>query len=67
MAAWLGVSIKAVEGHLKAKRPRPVVLKTALVIVAKLGAVTTVGLEPTNLLVGVGFISAYAVESSQKP
>ena len=53
----------------KAKPPRPVVLKTALVIVAKLGAVMTVGLERTLVRCGGGHfcircsISTKAVES----
>ncbi len=42
----------------KAKPPRPGVLKTALVMVAKLGAVMTVGLERILARCGVGFISA---------
>ena len=49
----------------KAKPPRPVVLKTALVVVAKLGAVMTVGLERILARCGVGFISAYALASPQ--
>ena len=42
----------------KAKPPRPVVLKSALVIVAKLGAVMIVGLKRTQVRSGLGFISA---------